>query len=127
MTYGETMSNAVARYVVRLSIKRLLFWLPLLSVALYIAIFVAISERRSDSFAAIRIGDNLNSVIANFGAPSHIERPGALYSRYASDQCKHPCVERLWFENRLSFDLEAWSVELDESGRVVHKSHWVSP
>jgi hypothetical protein len=37
------------------------------------------------------------------------------------------CVERLWFENRLGLDIEAWSIELDRGSRVVHKAHWVSP
>lgn len=50
-----------------------------------------------------------------------------LFARYASQPCGGDCAERLWFENRLSLDTEAWSVELDKSGRVIKKSRWISP
>jgi hypothetical protein len=30
-----------------------------------------------------------------------------------------PCKERLWFENRLTLGIKAWSVELDQDDRVI--------
>lgn len=74
------------------------------------------TERRANAFAIINTGDTREVVLARFGRPSHIERPGALFTRYASQQCQNPCVERLWFENRLTLDIEAWSVTLRYPG-----------
>lgn len=97
-------------------------------LAAYIGGCSLISSSRNKAFEAIKIGDTEANVIAQFGAsPSVREKPGSLFARYASQPCMGSCVERLWFENRLTFDAEAWSVELDRSARVVHKAHWVSP
>jgi len=86
------------------------------------------SHMRNSAFDTIQIGDTEANVIARFGTqPSVRERPGALFSRYASQPCGGECSERLWFENRLSLDTEAWSVELDKTNRVIKKSRWVSP
>ena len=86
------------------------------------------SHLRNLAFNAVRIGDTEAAVIGRFGAqPSVREKPDALFPRYASTPCGGECAERLWFENRLSLDTEAWSVEFDETGRVIKKSRWVSP
>jgi hypothetical protein len=104
-------------------------------VVAIIAILVAyiggcslISSSRNKAFEAVQIGDTEANVVARFGAsPSVREKSGTLFARYASQPCTGSCVERLWFENRLTFDTEAWSVELDRNARVVHKAHWASP
>jgi hypothetical protein len=86
------------------------------------------SHLRNSAFDAVQVGDTEADVIARFGTqPSVRERPGALFSRYASQPCGGECSERLWFENRFSLDTEAWSVELDKSSRVIRKSRWASP
>lgn len=86
------------------------------------------SRMRNSAFEAVRLGDTEAAVIASFGAePSVREKPRALFSRYASQPCGGECAERLWFENRISFDTEAWSVELDKNRRVIKKTRWVSP
>lgn len=86
------------------------------------------SHARNSAFDAVQVGDTEATVIARFGTqPSVRERPGELFARYASQPCGGECAERLWFENRLSFDTEAWSVELDRSSRVIKKSRWASP
>lgn len=86
------------------------------------------SHSRNLAFDAIQTGDTEVNVIERFGTqPSVRESPGTLFARYASQPCVGQCVERLWFENRLSFDTEAWSVELDTNRRVLKKSRWVSP
>lgn len=86
------------------------------------------SHSRNSAFDAVQVGDTEATVIARFATqPSVRESPGALFARYASQPCGGVCAERLWFENRLSLDTEAWSVELDKNGRVIKKSRWVSP
>jgi len=99
----------------------------LVSAPLYVGVCALWSKERNDTFDAIQIGDRRNTVVCRFGKPSHIEQPGALFTRYASRFCQVPCVERLWFENRMSLDFEAWSVELDRDGKVVRKDYWVLP
>lgn len=107
--------------------KKLLFCLLLISPVLYVTACELVSERKASAFAIINVGDTRDMVISQFGMPSHIERQGILFARYASHQCQNPCVERLWFENRLSIDTEAWSVEFGKNNQVIKKSYWVSP
>lgn len=86
------------------------------------------SHVRNSAFEAVNVGDTEENVISQFGSqPSVRETSNALFSRYASRPCSGECKERLWFENRLSFDTEAWSVEMDKNKRVVKKSRWTSP
>ena len=94
---------------------------------LYLAACTYIHIKHQNAFDSINIGDTADSVMARFGNPSVREGPERLFSRYASAKCVSPCVERLWFENRLALDLEAWSVSLGSDGKVVDKYHWVSP
>ena len=94
---------------------------------LYVGTCAWCSKSHTDAFEAISVGDTRDAVIRRFGRPSHVERPDALFRRYATERCAEPCVERLWFENRLTLDTEAWSVELDKRGKVMEKYHWVSP
>jgi len=80
------------------------------------------------AFDTVQVGDTEAAVIARFGTqPSVRELPGKLFSRYATQPRSSECAQRLWFENRLSLDTEAWSVELDNAQRVTKKSHWISP
>jgi hypothetical protein len=83
--------------------------------------------KRQEAFNSVSIGDSIDSVVMRFGDPSVRESPDKLFARYASTKCQPPCAERLWFENRLAFDLEAWSVSIGGDGTVVEKYHWVSP
>ena len=86
------------------------------------------SHSRNAAFDAVQEGDTEAAVIARFDTlPSVRESPGTLFARYASQPCDGECAERLWFENRWSFDTEAWSVELDSKQRVIRKSRWASP
>lgn len=107
--------------------KKVLTWLLLLSPVLYVATCSYISENKSAAFELIKVRDTKNTVIDRLGKPSHIEQPGILFSRYATHQCNDPCVERLWFENKLIISIEAWSVEIDKNNQVIKKSYWVSP
>jgi len=86
------------------------------------------SHMNNSAFEAVRLDDTEAAVIARFDEqPSVREKPGVPFSRYASQPCGGECAERLWFENRMSLDTEAWSVELNKSRRVIKKSRWVSP
>jgi hypothetical protein len=108
-------------------------WVPItvggvVAVALlYMAACSYVRAKRQEAFNSVNVGDMATSVVARFGTPSVRERPEKLFPRYTSSRCQSPCVERLWFENRLALDLEAWSVSLESDGRVVEKYHWVSP
>lgn len=95
--------------------------------ALYASSCTYTSSRRNKAFDSVGVGDTKEAVIQKMGSPSVREVPGALFSRYASQQCQERCAERLWYENRLSLDTEAWSFELDKIGQVVEKTRWVSP
>lgn len=87
-----------------------------------------VSHKRDKAFGLVQIGDPEKTVLDLFGTqPSVREKPGALFARYASAPCGESCTERLWFENRLSLDTEAWSLELDKDRRVIKKSQWRSP
>jgi hypothetical protein len=86
-----------------------------------------VSKRNSRAFESVSLGDDRHAVVQALGTPNASEPPEKLFTRYASRPCGVNCKERLWFENRLSFGTEAWSVELGEDGKVVHKAHWHSP
>src|SRR5438128_2589983 len=92
---------------------------------IYGAVCIYVRTKHQEAFSGISIGDTADSVLARFGNPSVKELPGKPFTRYASTECRTPCVERFWFENRLAFDLEAWSVSLGSDGKVVEKYHWV--
>lgn len=94
---------------------------------LYVGACSYVSHKRSGAFETIKTGDAEGDVIALFGSPSVREKKDALFSRYATEPCTGDCVERLWFENRMTLDTEAWSVELDSSRTVIKKTHWASP
>lgn len=94
---------------------------------LYVGGCAALSSSRNRAFDAVHPGDVRDSVISAFGKPDVIEIPGEPFMRYASAGCRPPCVERLWYENRLSLDTQAWSFELDAAGRVIKGTRWSSP
>lgn len=86
------------------------------------------SHALNEAFDKIEIGQTLTDVVRAFGVtPSFVESAGVGFPRYASRPCHDRCAERVWFENRLSMDMEAWSVELDGSGHVIEKTRWQSP
>ena len=102
-------------------------WVIVVAPLIYISACSYVSVKNSNAFDSINVGDTEESVIHALGVPSVREQSGKLFPRYASHECQHPCVERLRFENHLSFDIEAWSVELDENDLVIEKAHWMSP
>lgn len=95
-------------------------------LALHFAACSGLSTSKSRAFDSIKLGDSRTAVIDAIGTPDVRELPEKILARYASKPCSGACKERLWFENKLSLGIEAWSVELDENGRVIHKAYWHS-
>jgi hypothetical protein len=52
--------------------------------------------------------------------------PGKNFTT-AGTRCTAPCIRRLWWIHPLLPDMEAWSVDLDNNGRVSKSYHWTSP
>jgi hypothetical protein len=107
------------RTTVGLSVFFILAWCPVAAVAIrYI---------READFNKVEVGDSYGTVLQKMGNPSKIDVQGEAFPPYTSHPCSSPCVKRLWYENRLMLDLEAWSVSIDSSGKVVDKYQWMSP
>jgi hypothetical protein len=85
------------------------------------------TARLQRQFDSVSVGDAADQVIKVFGAADVKETKGAPFFRYSSNRCVDPCDVRLWYENRMTLDIEAWSFDIDRNGRVAHKYHWVSP
>jgi hypothetical protein len=93
----------------------------------YVAACSYESHRGEAAMAGVKNGDSEEKVIGFFGPPTTREHQGDGYRRYVDDACVDPCVERLWFENRLSIVDEAWFVALDRDRRVLKTAHLISP
>ena len=85
------------------------------------------ANRRTDQLASIVVGDSEESVVARLGKPRVREPASQPYLLYATSACTVPCATRLWWEWPVFRGVEAWSVELDISNKVVGTAHWVSP
>jgi hypothetical protein len=83
--------------------------------------------RNEKAFSETVDDDKRSTVVARFGSPDIEETAATPYLRYASSGCKAPCEVRLWWEHPVLPGIEAWSVEFDGQGKVVHTAHWVSP
>ena len=99
----------------------------LISVAIFVTSCSIQSRNRSHALERISVGDTEQKVVAAMGQPRLREPSGRPYLRYADRACASPCVMRLWWELPLLPGIEAWSVELDSSRRVVQTAHWVLP
>lgn len=104
---------------------RLFFFVPLA----YLGDCTVRSDWIERRFNNVALGNSKQQVLnIMVDVPSVVEKSGTLYFRkYGGTSCDSPCAERLWFENSLNYDLEAWSIELDANGKVINKHHWVLP
>lgn len=84
------------------------------------------SKRVGRKFDAVEIGADRKEVIELMGRPHYLET-SKNFQRYADQQCQLPCVQRVWYENKLSLGVEAWSIGFDGDGHVIEKYRWVSP
>ena len=72
--------------------------------------------------------DTEAQAITVMGKPADPETAdGTRLMKYGAPECKAPCAQRLWYPNKPSMAGEAWAADLDESERVVHTAHIVSP
>jgi hypothetical protein len=126
MIFGQKM-NILKLVIATIFTKRAFVRLLLVSPILYVVTCSYISGNRSDKFERINVGDTKAAVIAVFGEPTHIEPPNIIYPSYAYEKCQDPCVERLWYQNKLDLVAEAWEFEIDKDNRVISRYHWVSP
>lgn len=95
---------------------------------LYVVSCTAVNAKRASGFENVKAGNTIQQVLADLGSPSVREKSGgAPFVRYASKPCTDPCAQRFWYENRLTMDTEAWSVDFNANGREIDKYHWVSP
>ena len=100
----------------------------LLLITSYIAACSYIHYDGKSAFKNVKIGDTEATVIRLFGSPSVRHKQGISYPLYASRPCEGNCVERLWFENKMAGPgIEAWTVELDSTGRVIDKGYYLFP
>jgi len=103
--------------------------------AILLALFVAWlalgfyrNHVRATGFEQVAVGNTRALVVARLGAPDHVGPGWSKAVAYENSPCAGACRERLWWENALlPRGFEAWSVDLDRSGRVIHTEHWVSP
>jgi len=110
------------------AVSKILLWGILLLPILYVSTCSYISHRGTTAFNAINVGDAEEKVVGVLGEPSVREKVGEPpFSRYSSYACMTPCSERLWYENRLGFVGEAWSVDLNANRKVIDKAQWMSP
>jgi len=98
-----------------------------LIVVAYLGAGLPAKFSRDAAFKRTNVGDSYEDVVSRFGTPSATDGAGKNFTRYTSQPCLVPCARRLWFENRVFLDVEAWSVSFDLNGRVLEKYHWVSP
>jgi len=102
--------------------------LVILTIAVVLVASCSLQARsRTRSLVQIAVGDTKQSVLERLGQPSRSELPGQPFLLYANHGCVAPCATRLWWEWPLLRGIEAWSVELDSTDRVIHTTHWVSP
>ncbi|GAB2524575.1 hypothetical protein GCM10027188_29360 [Lysobacter humi (ex Lee et al. 2017)] len=99
-----------------------------LAIAAWAAWAVREDRARASAFELVATGQDRAQALKHLGQPDHAEPNWPGFIAYANGPCAAPCRERLWWESRLMPQgFEAWSVELDPTGRVLHKAHWVSP
>lgn len=95
--------------------------------ALYVGSCSSVERQHEKAFAQVKEGDIEQQVIVVMGEPADRETPGNRLTKYGAPECQAPCVERLWYPNKLSLAGEAWSVDLDAAGHVMHTARIVSP
>lgn len=85
------------------------------------------TARLQNRYDMISVGDSIDRVEKIFG-PADVKETGQKpFLRYSSNACLDACSIRLWYENRMTLDIEAWSFDIDRNGRVIGKYNWVSP
>lgn len=77
-------------------------------------------------FASVVPGNTAEQVMKRMGNPD-VREASQLFVRYTDVACVAPCAQRLWWEHPILKGVEAWSVEINIEGKVIHKARFVSP
>ncbi|TCV91417.1 hypothetical protein EC912_11110 [Luteibacter rhizovicinus] len=102
-------------------------WVLLMLPVVYVSSCTYTSITGNRAYERLQVGDSKDTVIRLFGARFVRETDDHPFTKYDNRQCQSPCVERLWFENKLAFYEEAWSVDLDKAGVVLDKGSYTMP
>jgi hypothetical protein len=95
---------------------------------LYFTSCGVVSSQKAKAFDHLQIGDTEQQVIGIMEQPEDRETSkGSRLAKYGVAACAAPCAQRLWYPNGMSLAGEAWMVELDASGHVIHTAHVTSP
>lgn len=94
---------------------------------LYVVSCSVVSHQREKGFDQVKTGDAEQQVIQVMGEPADRETPSHRMPSYGAPECTTPCAQRLWYPNRMGLTGEAWAIELDGAGKVVHTAHITSP
>ena len=86
-----------------------------------------ITWAREEGYRQVETGNAEAEVIKNLGEPSRRTIAGEVFLRYEGTGCSAPCAVRMWYENRMEFDIEVWTIDLDSSGSVLGKYKFVLP
>jgi len=102
---------------------------PLLALAALstLVVYVVLADRKGDqyldAFNKTQVGESMDTVIARFGEPSHIEghsdAPG--YDSGSRSACGETCWVRLWYEIPLTLGISPVSVDFNRQNVVIHK------
>jgi hypothetical protein len=102
-------------------------WGIVLALVTYIGTCSIRSAQNQSAFLKIQNGSTTEDVIELLGPPARRETAEAPFTRYGARPCDDGCKVRFWYENRLTLDTEAWSIEFNDQGEVIKTSHWISP
>jgi|SRR5689334_14961374 len=85
--------------------------------------------RYDTAFERVAVGESLESVLAQFGSPSHLEphHETGGYDRGDRSVCAGSCWLRLWYEVPLTFGTAPLSIDFDAQQKVITKYRWSSP
>jgi hypothetical protein len=89
-------------------------------IGAYIAWGINVRHRYLSSFAITKPGDSMNTVLARFGSPSHIDPRGR---NNGSDNY----WIRFWYELPFSLGVSPVTVDFDSNQVVIGKYQWNSP
>lgn len=92
-----------------------------------LAVYVFLADRKGDHYLAAfdktQVGESLDTVIARFGEPSHIEHHSSApgYDSGSRSACGETCWLRLWYEIPLTLGTAPVTVDFDRQNVVIDK------
>jgi hypothetical protein len=100
-------------------------------IGTYLLAVVCIGWAQGHAINALAIGDTETRARELFWFTPGEETPAhtgpARGWTTSGTRCTLPCVRRLWWVHPLLPDLEAWTVDLNDQGKVIASYRWSSP